>query len=356
MSRKRRMFEIEFEADPVEPESKDPPAPGRRGPMAAAITENAEALAGRQQAEAAIRAENDRLAHEYVALKQAGLIMRTVPLDLVDATKLSRDRSATRDPEMEELKASIRRIGLSNPIRVEAAGDRFELIQGYRRLMAFAELHAETGEDRFAEIPAHVQTPGDELDHLYRKMVDENLIRRDISFAEMATLALNYARDPDTPELTPFEAADLLFASAGRQKRSYIRHFTTFVSEIGVMMSHADAVPRKLGLDMVKRIEEQPGLAERIRDDLRMLLEKTVENELAILQKWLAPERAAAKPKKPATSSARTVMKLSRPGGDVAKCTLADGRLELRMDRDFSSLDRHVLEEAVQALLDRLEQ
>lgn len=68
--------------------------------------------------------------------------------------------------------------------------DRFELSQSFRRLSAFRELLEETGDSRYARIPATLQARGAQLDHLYRRMVDENLVRRDISFAEMARLAM----------------------------------------------------------------------------------------------------------------------------------------------------------------------
>ena len=67
--------------------------------------------------------------------------------------------------------------------------------------------------------------PGDDLEALYRKMVDENLVRKDISFAEMAMLALDYAADPGTAVNDPEKAVAVLFKSAGYQKRSYIRTF-----------------------------------------------------------------------------------------------------------------------------------
>jgi len=38
----------------------------------------------------------------------------------------------------------------------------------------------------------------------------------------------------------------------------------------------------------------------------------------------------------------------------VAKCTAADGRLELQVNRDFTAMDRRRLEEALQAFLDTL--
>ena len=96
---KRRVFDIEFddsEADvPAGTEAVEK-ADARRGPMAAAISENAAALTERQVAESAIRAENDRLAHEYIALKKNGQIVGLVDIGAVQTAKLIRDRAATR--------------------------------------------------------------------------------------------------------------------------------------------------------------------------------------------------------------------------------------------------------------------
>ena len=60
---KRRVFDIDFDDTSVPAGTEADVPETRRGPMAAAITENAAALGARQEAEAAIRAENDRLAH-----------------------------------------------------------------------------------------------------------------------------------------------------------------------------------------------------------------------------------------------------------------------------------------------------
>ena len=213
----------------------------RRGPMATAISENAEALTERQQKEAAIREENDRLAHEYVALKRDGAIVGRVLVNQIHTTKLVRDRSAARDPELEELKDSIRSVGLSNPIHVEEVkAGHFELIQGFRRWSAYKELLAETGDDAFARIPAVLVAKGAELEALYRRMVDENLVRKDISFAEMANLAGHYAREMKLPVADSIET---LFASAGRQKRSYIRHFAELLRRLGKDLRYPEVIP-----------------------------------------------------------------------------------------------------------------
>lgn len=346
---KRRVFDIDFQPD----DSIDPPAPveeqTRRGPMAAAISENATALSERQSAEAEIRAENDRLAHEYVSLKRDGAIVARVPLGDVAMQKLTRDRSAKRDPDLEELKTSIRDLGLSNPIQVEDTGEGYELIQGFRRLSAYKSLFEETGDDKYAAIPAVLVAKGEALEKLYRRMVDENMVRRDISFAEMGQLASSYARQMDL-ELN--DAIAVLFASAGRQKRHYIGSFSLLMDKLGHLLQYPEAIPRALGLKLIKTLEEQP----RAVQQLNVLLDhqKPTDSvaELAVLNKVVAPkpvtEQAA-----PSTSS-KTTIKLNRKAGAV-KVIGAKGKIELQMNRDFGSVDPRKLEAAVRALLDQLD-
>lgn len=150
--------------------------------------------------------------------------------------KLIRDRAPAADFELAELVQSIRDIGLSNPIRVEPGRDgRYELIQGWRRLCAFRKLLEETGDaNAWGRIPAGIAARGDALEQLYRRMVNENMVRKDISFAEMAQLALHYAMDPQTAEHD--RAVAVLFRSAGYQKRSYVRNFIPPVQALGEML------------------------------------------------------------------------------------------------------------------------
>ncbi len=352
---KRRVFDIDFPdeepADTLAPET-------RRGPMAAAINENAEALRDRQVIEADIREENDRLAHEHVRLKKAGLITDLIPLGAILSDKLTRDRKSGRDVDLDELKASIRDVGLSNPIRVEALGDgQFELIQGYRRLMAFRELFQETGDDDFALIPAGITAEGAELELLYRRMVDENLVRRDISFGEMATLVLAFVKDLGTPASDVDEALISLFGSASRQKRSYIKHFITVIEALGSHLKFPEAIPRALGLKLEKSISGDEGSRAKIRGALAGEIAATAEAELAVLKKALEPGRAP-KPAKTAGQGprvAKTTFRQRVPSGMV-RCTAAEGRVEMRLDRDFSNVDRHRLEAAIQAFFGALDE
>ncbi|MCT8162133.1 ParB/RepB/Spo0J family partition protein [Pseudoruegeria sp. SHC-113] len=358
---KRRMFDIDFPSGEDEtpvPAGTDAPEakPARRGPMASAISENAEALRQRQQAEAAIQQENTALAEEYVRLKKQGLIVDALPLDQIRSEKLTRDRSASRDPELDELKESIRAIGLSNPIRVEQVEGGYELVQGFRRLSAFRELFEETGDAAYAKIPAGLLPKGEGLDALYRRMVDENLVRRDISFAEMAALAVNYAADPGTDCDSVEEAVARLYASAGRQKRAYIRHFAVLLGAVGERLKFPEAIPRALGLDLEKKLVSDSGQSARLRSRLAAAMATTAEAELEVLRGFL--KEAAPKPSRERAGAAekvKTTFRLSVPAGTV-RCSATKGRLELRSERDYSSIDRARLEKALAAFLAALDE
>lgn len=373
MSKKRRVFDIDMPvddtpaadtpaADTAAPETKS--ITPRRGPMATAIGENSRSLRERQTQEAAIRAENDALAHEHVRLKKLGLIVDMIPLELIDSNKLVRDRAAAPDMDLGELKDSIRDIGLSNPVRVERHGDRYELVQGMRRLTAYRELHAETPGDDFARIPAGLVAQGETLEALYRRMVDENLVRKDISFGEMAQLVRGYVADPETDCDDPDKAVPILFKSAGYQKRSYIRGFVSLLDQIGDSLEHPHEISRSLGLALLKRMEASPGVATGIIAELKGWKDRPIQDELDVLRRFAGggqgagagqgetfpagKVRDAAKPRK-----AKTTFQIDRPEG-TAKCTASAGRLELRLPVDFSALDRRQLEAAVKALLDDL--
>jgi ParB family transcriptional regulator, chromosome partitioning protein len=351
------------------------PAP-RRGPMAAAIAETAEAARARAGVEAAIRAENDALAEAHVRLKRLGLVAEPVPLGAIAATRLIRDRLPGEDPELDELVASIRAVGLSNPIRLETAGEgRFELVQGARRLAAFRRLHAETADPAWAAIPALVTAPGQSLAESYRRMVDENLVRRDVSFAEMALLAEACAADPATGCDGLDAAVDALFGSASSQKRSYIRAFAELMRFLDKELAHPAAIGRNLGLAVRRQIAEgSPGLADLVQA-LRARPRRSAEQELSILRGFAGgtlPEEGAPRP--PAgrggagsraglagaaetgigAGVARVALTLPDGAGTLG-LSARGGRVELRSARDLAALGPERLARAAAAFLAALE-
>ena len=374
MVKKRSVFDIDFEPDDGFPAGNPPeplktksfgnvqghplqnedPAPSRRGPMASAIVETAQASADRASAEAAIRAENDALAHEHVRLKKLGLITDLIATDTIRVSKLIRDRSQTADPQLEELKESIKAIGLSNPVRVEQTDDGFELIQGFRRLSAFRELEQETSDPRYARIPASLVPRGEPLIDLYRKMVDENMVRKDLSFGEMAQLAVSYAQDEG---VTAQDAVKDLYASALKQKRRYILQFTTIVEQLGAELKFVEAIPRALGLDLSRVLSSDGQAAQGIKRKLQATPDRDAAAELELLRAALKGQGATASPAKPGAPKtvSKTSLRLHRPEGE-ARVIASDGRIDLRLDRDFSAISKKQLQQSIEALLDSLEQ
>jgi len=364
MTRKRRIFDIDMPDTADAPQAPAPGAPPRRGPMASAIAENAGALQARAEVQATIRQENDALAHEFIAMRDAGQVVEHIPLDDVHTHLLMRERLDRGDPELVDLVTSLRDIGLSNPIRVEARADGqgYELIQGFRRLTAYRRL-LDTEGDAWARIPALVQPRGVDVAGLYRRMVDENVVRKDLSFAEMAHAARNYADDPATAEFDVSGAIAVLFQSAPYSKRSYIKSFARLLEALGDTLAHADAIPRKLGVDLARALDDRADLSARIRDDLCGWDNRSVADELGVLRRYAGlddDDSAMPTTAKPAQGRApgrapsnKTTFDLRTSLGRV-KCTAASGRLEIRTDRDFSTMDRDRLERAIAALLDGL--
>ncbi len=359
MSRKRRMFDIDVPAmediSVGKLPNRDPEK--RRGPMAAAISENASALRDQQSTEDAIRIENDRLAHELVRLRSEGYITEQIPLADVVTERLTRDRKPGPDPELDELKASILDVGLSNPIRVERRTDgRYDLIQGMRRLSAFRALHEEVGGDRFATIPAGVSDAA-KLDDSYRRMVDENLIRKEISFAEMATLARAYTEDPanDCPDVD--KAVSTLFKSASYTKRSYIRAFASLLATLEDALMHSNDIPRNVGVELKRKFDSDPGLIKQVSAALLSEPNRDSAREITILRSFLTQEYASAVKQKVDTVGkprrAKTTFQVRGRAG-IAKCSASSGRIELRYDLDFTRVDRAKLERAVAALIEDL--
>jgi ParB family chromosome partitioning protein len=368
MTIKHPMFDIDLPTDDVTDSETFPagkvsdPLP-RGGPMATVIAETDEPSRERQEIESLIRAENDALAHEHLRLKRLGLIAELVPLDLIQMTKMVRDRKFRPDQELKELKDSIQELGLSNPVRLESRADGgHELVQGYRPLAAYRELLAETGDmDRFGTIPAIVSAPGEGLASLYRRMVDENLVRKDISFAEMAALALDYCADPGTVTNDPDKAVAQLFKSAGYQKRSYIRSFIPVVDRLGPHLEFVEEIPRSLGMALSKRLEDDDGFALSVRDALKGWNNRSVSDELGILRRLLGQDEDESRPApaRPATpfahrdAKAKFSFQFDRREGR-GTCVAASGKLEIQLNRDFTTIDRRRLEQAIRRMLDEL--
>lgn len=280
-------------------------APRRRpGPMGAAGREVAENVAAATEAQVEARRRNALDAKEWRAACEDGRVLARVPLDAIRADDLPRDRidldGLAQADEMEELKASISARGQREPIELyrDAAG-RLQLKKGWRRVTALRLLCAETGDaDRYGTALARIDDANrpDAAARigLYVDMVEENAIREDLTFAEMAQLVIAAREDAGTGLASDEEALARLYGSLHRMKRSNIKQFVFLMRALGDVLPFPKAVGRDLGANLGRRLRDDPALAGRLRVDLAAARSPARQN--AILRCALAeptPETTA---------------------------------------------------------------
>lgn len=171
------------------------------------------------------------------------------------------------------LATSIRQIGLIQPIVVRRSGAIYEVIAGMHRLTAFRQL----GRD---EIPAIVRTDGDLEAEL--ALIDENLIRADLSPAERAA---SIARRKVLYETLHPEATH------GGDRRSS-RQVGDLKSAASSRFTAATAVATGLG---ERTIQREAARGEALGDDLAKIVGTVLDTgaELDALARLPAERRAA---------------------------------------------------------------
>lgn len=337
-----------FDSEPDKAEEAAGAAEGQKdrlGPMATAVRD-----AGRANAAIGGNLGVDEiatleLAVEMKALRDAQLDLRMVDLDLIDESHLMRDRTEVDPEALEELKTSIRDQGLGIPIRLDLLDDgRYGLNQGRRRLMAFRSLYGETGDDRYARIPALIDKES-ERESAYRRMVDENLIREDVSLAELAGLAINYA---DEASITPDEAVERLFASANRNRRWTIREFVKLLVVIGDGLRHPNAISRDLGRKLARKIDG--GVAETLRAALEAEPDRSAAVEIAILEAAATGQKTQTRGRR-ASALARKFRVMPKDGdGRRYDVSVTEKRIVIS-GRDVSKFSDERLREFVERLV-----
>ena len=103
--------------------------------------------------------------------------IKHISLDLIDYPKIAMRTDADADA-IEELMASMKDIGMMEPIVVRPVGERFEIIAGHRRTRAAKHLH-------WAVIEAKIVSANDDLTLVMR--LAENLSRHDVDPVDEAS-------------------------------------------------------------------------------------------------------------------------------------------------------------------------
>jgi ParB family chromosome partitioning protein len=290
--------------------AEDAVAPPRRrpGPMGAAGREVAETVAAATEAQVEARRRNAADAREWRSAQEEGRVLVRVPLDDIHADDLPRDRldleRLARSEEMEELKASIAARGQREPVELyRDARGRLQLKKGWRRVTALRLLRTQTADgERYGTALARIDDAATEAEParrlgLYIDMVEENAVREDLSFAEMAQLVIAAREDPGTGLDDDDEALQRLYGALQKMKRSNIKQFVVLMRALGDALPHPKAIGRDLGADLGRRLRAEPGLADRLRPDLAAA--HSPERQNAILQAALArPKTSAAAPRR----------------------------------------------------------
>ena len=127
----------------------------------------------------------------------------------------------------------------------------------------------------------------------YVAMVEENEIRVGLSYYERARIAMKSVEQGVYPDLKT--ALNTLFENVSRAKRSKIKSFTRLVATLDGALSFPAHIGERLGLELAKRLEEEPGLGERLRGRLAEAGPANAEEEQRILSACPGPAKAPAK-------------------------------------------------------------
>lgn len=330
--------------DPVPPVKRDRSV----GPMGAAVRETAGSLQDSTDALAEQRRQNSRDAKAYGAALADGLVLERVPLDQISTDDLPRDRldldGVARSDEMEELKASIRARGQREPVELyrDAAG-RFQIKKGWRRFTALSQLLAETGDiEAFGKITARIEAEGED-DRLarYIDMVEENVIREDLSFAEMAMVAISAARDSGIDGAEPEDLVARLYGSLHKMKRSYIKSFVVLLKAYGPDLKFPKTVPRNLGVDVVRK-------SKTAVPDVQVALRaaETPEAQNAVLSAYVKGPSGAQK----TSPKSKAPLQVGTTKVDAKK-----GRITLTSAVDYSAINDADMARAIKAFEAALE-
>lgn len=273
------------------------------------------------------------------ALRQAereGRLIQALPLDVVVADHLIRDRAEIDAEAQTALEQSLLARGQQTPIEVMALAEgRFGLISGWRRLMALRQLQGRHGADRFGTVLALIRSP-DTLADSYVAMVEENEIRADLSLYERARIVAR-ALEVGVFE-TEKQALQSLFSATSYSRRSKIKSLLPVVAAVDGFLRFPGQMTERSGLALSKALVADPDLAARLCMMLKTVAAETAEAEARVLARAIAPPAPPVSgPSAPATQEPRKRAAAQEilPG---LRLKVTQGRVELQGPRVDAAL------------------
>lgn len=267
---------------------------------------------------------------------------RVLPLDQIHSNDLPRDRldlaGEAGSQDMLALKRSIEQRGQRTPITIcRDAQDRYQLVSGWRRMTALQQLAEDRGDDA-PVITARLTGKGEARIDLYKDMVECNLLHRDLSFAELAQLALTAAADPALQDMGVGEVVTALFGSVHKMKRSYIRSFVTMLQILGSSLKFPKNISRNQGVAVSRRLKAAPETAAHLRQNLQECPDEVLQS--AVLAQYLSSFRR--KLPQPPVAERRLQLGKTHVTGRRGECVI-------KAEFDFASVETAILSRAVRA-------
>ncbi|MCA1338172.1 ParB/RepB/Spo0J family partition protein [Pseudooceanicola marinus] len=307
----------------AEPEVPEAAPETKSIPLGVAPVRTRQPPIARVSGESAAQAALEELSAEMTRARDEGRLVQSLPLSAIDPGHLVRDRMAAgADEDLTALVESLRARGQQTPIEVvdhgPGARPRYGLISGWRRLSALTQLQAE--DPTFGQVLALIRAPKT-ASEAYVAMVEENEIRVGLSYYERARIAVKSVEQGVYPDLKT--ALNTLFANVSRAKRSKIKSFTRLVEALDGALSFPTQIGERLGLDLARRLEEEPGLEDRLRGRLAEAGPANPQEEQALLAQ--APGPSDPGRRAPAEGEVQT----DRRGGVAIRYDSAKGRAVL---------------------------
>lgn len=262
--------------------------------------------------EAAGSAALDEMGRTLSEARQEGRLIQWLPLEEIDESYLVRDRIETCEEEMQALIDSLRDRGQQTAIEVADLGEgakfRWGLISGWRRLTALRRIATEEGTPgRVLAIPRSPRNAAE----AYRAMVEENEIRVGLSHYERARIV---ARAADAGVyVDDMEALRALFGAATRSRRSKIGSFVRIVRALDAELRFPTQIGERTGLALVRALDDDPELTERLRARLAAAAPADAEAEAALLAEAIAETIAKAEVPAPVDTPAPAPARRSVP-------------------------------------------
>ncbi len=342
-----------FGFEPMDPQTPAPKRDRSVGPMGAAVRDAASSLQDATEAKVEQRRRNTEDAKSFRAAQADGRLLEDVDVADIQTDDLPRDRldlnAVESSDDMEELKTSIRARGQREPIELYRDGQGvLQLKKGWRRLTALRQLFAETGEVRFSKVTARIEVRAESRLDRYIDMVEENVVRENLTFAEMAQVAILAAQDSSVDEIDPDAMVSRLYGSLHKMKRSYIRSFVFLLTQLGDALKWPKAVARNLGVDVSRAVRSVDGL-DALKDRLHQCDTSEAQND--VLAKFVADAAGTARPKAKAPPKEKREFHVGK-----MKITARKGECRIVSNLDFASLPKEQLERAIEAFEEALGQ